>query len=275
MNIYENSITPTYLYIKQHSITGLKYFGKTISKNPVKYKGSGTYWKFHIKKHGKEFVETIWLSDPFVDKKILSEFAINFSKENNIVESNEWANLIPENGGDNNPRKCSDEHRANMSVARRARPPASLETRAKLSAAGMGKHRDKHTVETKSKMSIAATNRAPASAETRAKMTTAQQNRPPVTDEIKKILSEKAKSRVNTKCPYCGIECSGSNYTRWHGDNCKMSGAPINRPPVTEQMAEVLRIARQNKKPTTTETKQKLKMAASNRDKIECPHCNL
>lgn len=36
MTIYK----PTYLYIKVHSITGMKYFGKT-TKNPIKYDGSG------------------------------------------------------------------------------------------------------------------------------------------------------------------------------------------------------------------------------------------
>lgn len=33
---------PTYLYVKQHTITGLKYFGKTI-KDPYVYPGSGTH----------------------------------------------------------------------------------------------------------------------------------------------------------------------------------------------------------------------------------------
>lgn len=35
---------PTYLYIKQHSITGKLYFGKTV-KNPEKYNGSGSPWR--------------------------------------------------------------------------------------------------------------------------------------------------------------------------------------------------------------------------------------
>ena len=30
-----------YLYVKQHSITGLKYFGRTTQANPYKYKGYG------------------------------------------------------------------------------------------------------------------------------------------------------------------------------------------------------------------------------------------
>lgn len=39
-------IKPTYLYIKEHDITGLKYLGKTIA-DPYSYLGSGKYWKDH------------------------------------------------------------------------------------------------------------------------------------------------------------------------------------------------------------------------------------
>ena len=92
-------IPPTYLYIKQHSITKLKYFGKTSQLDPYKYIGSGTYWKLHIKKHGKEHIETLWVSELYQDTSIV-EYALHFSLENNIVESNDWANLKPENGLD-------------------------------------------------------------------------------------------------------------------------------------------------------------------------------
>jgi len=37
-----------YLYVKIHNVTKLKYFGKT-TKNPYNYKGSGLYWKRHLK----------------------------------------------------------------------------------------------------------------------------------------------------------------------------------------------------------------------------------
>jgi hypothetical protein len=47
-----------YLYVKQHSITDLKYFGRTV-RNPFKYPGSGTYWSNHFKKHGKEHIKTL------------------------------------------------------------------------------------------------------------------------------------------------------------------------------------------------------------------------
>ena len=37
----------------------------------------------------------------------------------------------------------------------------------------------------------------------------------------KELQSIRAKQRENTQCPHCDIACSGSNYLRWHGDNCK------------------------------------------------------
>lgn len=87
---------PTYLYIKQCNTTGLKYFGKTVSKDPVKYKGSGKYWLRHIEKYGNN-VTTVW-HQLFTDQDTLVEYALRFSETNNIVESKDWANLKPENG---------------------------------------------------------------------------------------------------------------------------------------------------------------------------------
>jgi hypothetical protein len=87
-----------YLYVKQHSITGLKYFGKT-TKDPYTYMGSGKYWLRHIEKHGRDHVITtdVW---SFEDQQECSEFANSFSYVNQIVESTIWANLAPENGTD-------------------------------------------------------------------------------------------------------------------------------------------------------------------------------
>ena len=91
------TIYPTVLYIKQHSVTGLKYFGKT-TRDPLKYKGSGVDWRLHLKENGSEHVITLWVSEPYTDKDAIMEFALAFSRDNNIVESELWANQIPENG---------------------------------------------------------------------------------------------------------------------------------------------------------------------------------
>lgn len=117
-------MTTIYLYVKTHSKTGLKYFGKTTKDDPHKYLGSGLYWRKHLKKHGKDY-ETEIIAE-FQDEILCQEFAINFSKENNIVESNEWANLQEENGLDgaplnHRPHKFTREQLQKMSESSRER----------------------------------------------------------------------------------------------------------------------------------------------------------
>ncbi len=90
----------TYLYIKEHVDTGLKYFGKT-AYDPYKYQGSGKYWKRHIKTHGKN-IKTLWTCE-FENDSDLNEFALFFSEFFDITKSKEWANLRPENGFDGAP----------------------------------------------------------------------------------------------------------------------------------------------------------------------------
>ncbi len=90
---------PTFLYIKEHTLTGKKYFGKTVRSDVEKYLGSGSYWKKHITKHGKEHVKTVW-SCLFNSSDDCQEFAEFFSEFVGIVESDQWANQIPENGID-------------------------------------------------------------------------------------------------------------------------------------------------------------------------------
>jgi hypothetical protein len=100
METNEQIFTPRRLYIKRHSVTNMRYFGQTVSEDVEKYKGSGTYWIRHIKKHGVKNVVTEWTSDWFYEPETISEFALSFSEEYDIVNSSEWANLIPEDGLD-------------------------------------------------------------------------------------------------------------------------------------------------------------------------------
>lgn len=86
---------PTYLYVKTHNITGLKYFGKTTS-NKTNYRGSGTYWKRHLKKHGCDI--TTEIIGYFTDADECMRVALEFSQTHNIVQSIEWANQCVENG---------------------------------------------------------------------------------------------------------------------------------------------------------------------------------
>jgi hypothetical protein len=178
-------ITPTYLYIKQHSITKKKYFGKTTKTNPYTYNGSGTYWLKHINKHGKEHIVTLWVSDLYYDTSII-EIALQFSADNDIVKSKEWANQIPENGlhgGSVKDRKCTDETKAKMSDS----------------------HKNKRlTEETKAKL------RKPKSEEHKANL------RKP------KSQSPKRKPHPQITCPHCGKTGGANNMKRYHFDNCKL-----------------------------------------------------
>lgn len=89
----------TTLYIATHNKTGLKYFGKTTryftqTALQSKYHGSGIYWKDHLRKHGDDVTMEIY----GIFSNNVTQEALKFSKENNIVGSNNWANLIEEDG---------------------------------------------------------------------------------------------------------------------------------------------------------------------------------
>jgi hypothetical protein len=115
-----STFKPTYLYIKQHSVTGKLYFGKTVQK-PETYLGSGKHWQRHINKHGKEHVVTLWYC-LFLDQEDCTSFALAFSKHHQIVESNDWLNLVIEDGLDGGNHDCSPkttETRLKMSLARK------------------------------------------------------------------------------------------------------------------------------------------------------------
>lgn len=88
-----------YLYVKVHKITRLKYLGKT-TKDPYKYKGSGKYWTAHIKKHGND-IDTFIIRECTSNAEV-KQWGTYFSLLWDVVNSNEWANLIVEEGSGGN-----------------------------------------------------------------------------------------------------------------------------------------------------------------------------
>ena len=90
-----------YLYIKQCTHCGLKYFGKTTNENPY-YLGSGKYWLRHLKLHGRKNIINIEIYT-FDNENEAKAFALMFSEYNCIVESKLWANIIIENAVDGAP----------------------------------------------------------------------------------------------------------------------------------------------------------------------------
>lgn len=88
-----------FLMIKTHNITGLKYLCKKSTNNILecfKYKGSGTYWKRHLKIYGSNITTVI--IEECDSKQELIDRGIYWSKELNVVMSDEFANLVEERG---------------------------------------------------------------------------------------------------------------------------------------------------------------------------------
>jgi len=208
-----------YLYVKTHNKTGLKYLGKTESTDPHKYSGSGTYWKLHLKKHGKDYSTEI-----IKECKSKEEFAnrgLYYSNLWNVVESNDWANLKEETGD--------------------ARGKLSLESRKKIADAGMGREpwnkgktgavgywrgktrpdNDKENISRGRKGKGMGHNR-PHTDETIEKIKSARALQIITEDHKKKIGDgNRGRAKPKTVCPYCNKEGGIPQMMQWHFDNCK------------------------------------------------------
>jgi hypothetical protein len=174
---------PTALLVMEHNITGLKYFCKTALLDRVnRYKGSGTRWTNHLKVHGKDV--KVGVFGFYVEEERCRNAAKQFSVDNKIVESDEWANLVEETGmmdrnmsNSLNPfygKKHTPEMKESMRLARLGRSVnkgayRSPEQRAKISASLKGRKNPavsqrligrKLTAETKAKLSEAGKKRA-------------------------------------------------------------------------------------------------------------------
>ena len=84
------------LMLKEHKISGLKYLCKTSCRDPYKYNGSGILWKKHLKKYGTSIKTTI-LKECKTKDELIKE-GIYYSKLWNVVEDQNFANLVEERG---------------------------------------------------------------------------------------------------------------------------------------------------------------------------------
>jgi hypothetical protein len=229
-----NVFTPVWLYIKQHNITGLKYFGKT-TNDPHTYNGSGKYWKAHIKKHGNDVI-TVW-TELFTDKDQLMNYALDFSKKHNIIESKEWANLIFENGIDGNVsgNKATEESKAKMSAAHKGQLPwnkgivRTEEEKRNISNARKGQLTwNKGIARTQEvKNAISKANKGKTAWNKNINRTKEDKQKMKAGWDKKKadgfVAHNKGKAQTLILCEHCNKQVGGEgNYTRWHGDNCKM-----------------------------------------------------
>lgn len=115
---------PTRLCIKK--LAGIYYFCKSTRHDIFKYTGSGIKWKNLIKKYGRKNIETLWVSDWYYSAQEIHDVAIHFSEENDIVNSDKWANQVPEWGLDFHTRKGmkdSEETKLRKSIAKKKQRP--------------------------------------------------------------------------------------------------------------------------------------------------------
>ncbi len=84
-----------FLYVKTHNTTGLKYLGYT-TRDPETYSGSGTYWKRHLKVHGRNL--TTEIIGTYSSHQELKEAGVYYSQLFGVETSEEWANLKTEQG---------------------------------------------------------------------------------------------------------------------------------------------------------------------------------
>lgn len=216
---------PTYLMVKRHRNTGLMYFCKTSNRDPLKYRGSGSYWKKHLKIHGKD-VDTLWYQ-LFDSEEELVEFALFFSEFNDIVSAVDtrgkkiWANEIPENGLQGGQNKGLPSPQKGVPTGR----PSVWKGKSRPDHSEKMKGR-KFTEEHSLKISQALKNHKRTVEHSRA-ISDAKKGIP--NPKVSLALTgrpghNKGKKLKTYLCEHCGLETSRGNITRWHGNNCKKKG---------------------------------------------------
>jgi hypothetical protein len=236
-----NSMTklfkPTYLCIKTHTVTGLKYFCKTTKNDYHSYPGSGIYWRRHLKEHGWSF--TTELLGFYINKEECNAEATKFSIDNDIVKAVRsdgkkiWANAIIENGLDGGatwyglrPQEMIDRiaaknrgRKRSLEVREKCRQNSLLGTKRKSgewnqSEESKQKIREKRALQVITKESrekaaekLRGKKRPDVSirlkgrkhtAEARENMRVAQQNKGPLSEDTKQKIREKRKLQVFT-----------------------------------------------------------------------------
>jgi len=195
------------LYVKTHQLTGLKYLGYT-KQDPLIYRGSGKYWRLHLKKHGNQ-VHTEILFET-TDKDKIKETGIFYSQLWNVVSNDGWANLRIEEGdggGKGRPRGCGDV-RTPEGKTRNALL-SSLKNKGRKKPNGFGEKvrafmlGSKRNEDSKNKMRKAWT-----------------PERKLAQAELRRLQN---KERPVITCPHCNKQSTNpGNMNRYHFDNCSI-----------------------------------------------------
>jgi len=208
------TIPPTYLCIKIHSATGLRYFCKT-TRDPKSYKGSGTHWLRHIKKHGKEFVVNELVIGPYTNKSEIITLALFLSIELDVVNSKDWANLKLETGIDGG---CDKGFRLGVPTtggSARGVPKTGKKSKGQPATGNNAKGHIKTGKNAKGYIATGGKAKGVPNTGGKAKGV-------PNTGG-----SAKGSKQPIVTCPHCGISGGAGTMKRWHFDNCKMKSKSL------------------------------------------------
>jgi hypothetical protein len=242
-------MTIYYLYVKTHNITGLKYLGKTSSKDPHKYQGSGIYWKSHIKKHGYDVTtEIIKECQNNYEVRIWGE---HYSTLWDVVNNDDWANLKPENG--DGGFILSPASIAKRTKTRIANGNANTNTPESI-AKGIATKKENGTYG----RNYSTSESAKRAAETRKRNGKHLQSQ----DSINKQINTKIKNgTLNTST---SLSIAKANETKLKNGTNKRTKESIEK--------QVATILANGGRIQTEETRRKLRKP---KERLVCPHCNL
>ena len=189
--------------IKEHNTTGLRYLCVTSKDDHNSYKGSGKYWTTHIKKHGYDVTTTVIFESP--QQHIFDAKSFEISKEYDVVNSQQWANLCHETGFKKSVLGLRHTEESKVKMSRSSKRLSGW----------------KHTEESKILMAKAAKSQTHLPMTEAARKKLSQSNKGKPRSKAQHDATLKA-HRVTLVCPYCGHI---GNYLptmyRWHFEKCR------------------------------------------------------
>jgi len=190
-----------YLYKKTHNKTGLQYLGKT-QKDPFKYKGSGKDWLPHLREHGYD-VTTEVLKE-CQTKEELNIWGRYYSELWEVATSSSWANRIPETGG-------LDSQTASASNLKRVEAGSHHLQGGRI---------QRRLVENGTHPFLGDSNPVHAQIKNRTHHFLDKEWQRNKTDS--QLKNGTHSSQIKKTCEICGKTVDTANYSRWHGNKCRM-----------------------------------------------------
>ena len=199
----------TKIYVKQSPL-GLFYLGKTEKENHNKYSGSGTRWLNHLRAHKikSKDIKT-WILHQTKDPHDLKIMGIYYSKLFNVIQNDNWANLMNEEG-------------SGGTVIRSEKGLYSFSQKMKSYITINKDHEEKRIPKEKIDYYYKKGWKRGISQNSKNILSKIRKNKPK-SEDLKKKLSESTKGikKEQVMCPHCKLLGGKPAMARHHFNNCK------------------------------------------------------